>query len=137
MWQVSWLNVRSSFQNNRFSYRDVHEIDQSQFDDSIQFKQDSIKIQFRTQVRLTNVMSDEISSTPLLQRLLTDVHVKPIGFNQLYWTKQHFKIDSRACGNLMPLSMYKSLYNHVPSGTTMNNESTGLQQKRNQTVGHL
>ena len=30
-------NVRSSSQNNRFSHRDVHEIDQSQFDDSIQF----------------------------------------------------------------------------------------------------
>ena len=113
-------NVRSSSQNNRFSCRDVHEIDQSQFDDSVQFEQDSITIQFRTQVRHTNVMSDEISSTPLLQRLLTDVHVKPIGLNQSYWTKQRFKIDSRACGNLMPLSMYKSLYNCVPSGTTMN-----------------
>ena len=73
-------NVRSSSPNNRFSHRDVHEIDQSQFDDSIQFEQDSITIQFMkaSQTRHTNVMFDEISSTPSLQRVLTDVHVKPI-----------------------------------------------------------
>ena len=62
-------NVRSSSQNNRFSHRDVHEINQSQFDDSIQFEQDSITIQFKTQTRHTNVMFDEISSTPSLQRV--------------------------------------------------------------------
>ena len=43
-------SVRSSSQNNRYSCRDVHVIDQSQFDDSVQFKQDSITIQLRTQV---------------------------------------------------------------------------------------
>ena len=112
--------MRSSSQNNRFLCRNVHEIDQSQFDDSIQFEQDSITIQFRTQVRHTNVMFDKISSTPLLQRVLTDVHVKPIGVNQSYWTKQCFKIDSGACGNLMLLSMYKSLYSCVPSITSVN-----------------
>ena len=53
-------------------------------------------------------------------RVLTDVQLKTIGFNQSYWTKQHFKIDSGACGNLMPLSMYKSLYSRVPSVTTLN-----------------
>ena len=58
--------------------------------------------------------------TPSLQRVLTDVHIKPTGINQLYWTKQCFKIDSGACGNLMPLSMYKSMYNHVLSSTTVN-----------------
>ena len=36
--------------SNRFSHHDAHEIDQSQFDDSVQFEQDSITIQFRTQV---------------------------------------------------------------------------------------
>ena len=75
-------SVRSSFQNNRFSCRDIHEIDQYQFDDSIQFKQDSITIQFRTQVRHTNVMFDKISSSPSLQRVLTNVQLKPIGVNQ-------------------------------------------------------
>ena len=38
-------NVRSSSKNNRYSCHDVHEIDQSQFDDSVQFEQDSITIQ--------------------------------------------------------------------------------------------
>ena len=63
-------------------------------------------------------MFDEISSTPSLQRVLTDVHVKPIGTN--HWSKYHFKIDSGACGNLMPLSMFKPLYNCLPSNTTIN-----------------
>ena len=86
-------NVRSSSQNNRFSCRDVHEIDQSQFDDSIQFEQDSITIQFMmaSQTRHTNVMFDEMSNSPSLQRVLSDVQLKPIGINQSYWTKQHFK----------------------------------------------
>ena len=65
-------------------------------------------------------MFDEISSIPSLQRVLTDVHVKPIGINQSCWRKQCFKIDSGACANLMPLSMYKSLYNCVLSSTTVN-----------------
>ena len=112
-------NVRSSSQNNRFSCSDIHEIDQSQFDDSIQFEQDSITIQFKTKTRHTNLMFDEISSIPSLQGVLTDVHVKPMGSS--HWAKQCFKIDSGACGNLMPLSMYKSMYNHVPSSTTVNN----------------
>ena len=71
-----------------------------------------------SQTRHTNVMFDEISSTPSLQRVLTDVHVKPIGNS--HWMKQCFKIDIGAGGNLMPLSMYKSLYSSVPSATTVN-----------------
>ena len=63
---------------------------------------------------------DEISSTPSFQRVLTDVYVKPIGTNQSHWSKHCFKIDSRACGNLMPLSMFKSMYNQLPSSTTVN-----------------
>ena len=98
----------------------VHEIDQTQFDDSVQFEQDSITIQFKAQTGHTNVMFDEISSTPLPQRVLTDVHVKPIGTSQSHWSKQHFKIASGACGNLMPLSMFKSLYNCLPSSTRVN-----------------
>ena len=67
-------------------------------------------------------MFDEISSTPSVQRVLTDVYVKPInlGTNQSHWSKHRFKIDSGACGNLMPLSMFKSLYNCLPSSTTVN-----------------
>ena len=40
--------------------------------------------------------------------------------NQSHWSKQCFKIDSGECGNLMPLSMFKSLYNWLPSSTTVN-----------------
>ena len=65
-------------------------------------------------------MFDEISSTPSLQRVVTYVFVKPIGTCQSHWLKQHSKIDSGACGNLMPLSMFKSLYNWVPSSTSVN-----------------
>ena len=65
-------------------------------------------------------MFDEISSTPSLQKVLTDVYVKPMGSSQSHWLKQHFKIDNGACGNLMPLSMFKSLYNRLPSSTTIN-----------------
>ena len=75
---------------------------------------------FKTQTRHTNVMFDDISGTPSLQRVLTDVYVKPIGISQSHWSKHHFKIDSGACGNLMPLSMFKSLYNQLPSSTTVN-----------------
>ena len=80
--------MRSSSQNNRYSCHDVHEIDQSQFDDSVQFEQDSITIQFKTQTRHTNMMFDEISSTPSLQRVLTDVYVKAIGIGQCNWLKR-------------------------------------------------
>ena len=62
--------LRNQTNNNRLSHRDVHEIDQSKFDDSVQFKDydyDSITIQFRTQVRHSNVMFDEIFGTSALQ----------------------------------------------------------------------
>ena len=110
--------MRNQASHNRHSHHDVHEIDQSQFDDSVQFKQDSITIQFKTQVWHSNIMFDEISSTPLLQRVLTDVHIKAGG--QSNWLKCRLKIDSGACSNLMPLSMFKSLYNHLPSSTSVN-----------------
>ena len=97
--------------NNRYSRHDVHEIDQSQFDDSVQFEHDSITIQFKTKVRHSNIMFNEISSTPSLQRVLTDVHIKAIGQSNSNWLKHGFKIDSGVCGNLMPLSMFKSFYN--------------------------
>ena len=77
--------MRSSSQNNRHSHHDVHEIDQSQFDESVQFKQDSITRQFKTQTRHTNEMFYEISSTPSLQRILTAVYVKPTGTSQSHW----------------------------------------------------
>ena len=65
-------------------------------------------------------MFDEIPSTPSLQRVLTNVLVKAMGTS--HWFKHCFKIDSGACENLMPLSMFKSLYNNkLLSSTTINN----------------
>ena len=104
--QTAW-----KINNNRQSCCDVPEIDQSQFDDSI-------TIQFKTQVRHSNIMFDEISSTPSHQRVLTDVHIKATG--QSNWLRCRFKIDNGACGNWMPLSMFKSLYNRLPSSTSVN-----------------
>ena len=65
-------------------------------------------------------MFDEISASASLQRVLTDVHVKSIGVGQPHWLRKRFKIDSGACGNLMPLGMYKSLYSKEPSASTIN-----------------
>ena len=101
--------LRNQASHNRYFHHDVHEIDQSQFDDSVQFEQDLITIQFKTQVMHSNIMFNEISSTFSLQRVLTDIHIKAIG--QSNWLKCRFKIDSGVCGNLMLLSMFKSLYN--------------------------
>ena len=77
-------------------------------------------------------MFDEISSTPSLQRVLTDVYVRPInlGPNQSHWSRHRFKIDCGACGNLMLLSMFKSLYNRVPSSTTVNSAVCLLDEKK-------
>ena len=113
--------LRNQTNNNRHSHHDVHEIDQLKFDDSVQFDDyDSITIQFRTQLRHSNVMFDEIFSTLALQRVLTDVHVKAIGNKQSNWLKTRFKIDSGACGNLMLLNMFKLLHNRLPSSTSVN-----------------
>ena len=110
--------------NARQSRCDVHDIDQSQFDDNFtpQFEQVSITIEFKrtSQLRHSNIMFDEISTAPSLQRVLTDLHVKPIGASQSYWLKEHFKVDSGACGNLMPFGMYKLLYNREPISSTIN-----------------
>ena len=67
--------VRTQNNNNRHSRHDVHEIDQSQSDDAVQFEQDSITIQFKTQLRHKNIMFDEVSAAPSLQRILTDIYI--------------------------------------------------------------
>ena len=108
--------MRTQNNNNRHSRHDVHEIDQSQFDDAVQFEQDSVTIQFKTQLRHKNIMFDEVSAAPLLQRILTDIYISD---KQTNWLKRRFKIDSGACGNLMPVSMYKSLYNQAPPSTSV------------------
>ena len=108
--------MRTQNNNNRHSHHDVHEIDQSQFNDAVQFEQDSVTIQFKTQLRHKNIMFDEVSTAPSLQRILTDIYISD---KQTNWLKCRFKIDSGACGNLMPVSMYKSLYNRAPPSTSV------------------
>ena len=68
-------------------------------------------------------MFDEISTSASLQRVLTDGHIKSIGVGKSHWLKERFKIDSGACGNLMPLGMYKSLYSKEPSASTINHSA--------------
>ena len=110
------------FNGSRQSYRDVHDIDQSQFDDDPQFEQDSDTIEFKhaSQWRHSNIMFDEISASASLQRVVTNVHVKSIGVGQSHWLKERFKSDSGTCGNVMPLGMYNSLYSKDPSASTIN-----------------
>ena len=113
---------QTKFNGSRQSHHDVHDIDQSQFDDAPQFEQDSITIEFKcaSQWRHSNIMFDEITTSASLQRVLTDLHVKSIGVGQLHWLQERFKIDSGACGNLMPLGMFKPLYSKEPSTSTIN-----------------
>ena len=81
-------------------------------------------------------MFDEISASASLQRVLTDVHVKSIGVGQSHWLRERFKIDSGACGNLMPLGMYKALYSKEPSASTINH-SVCLLDYNNQEIKQL
>ena len=112
---------QSKYNGSRQSCHDIHDIDQSQFDDAPQFEQDSITIEFKcaSQWRHSNIMFDEISASASLQRVLTNVHVKSVGLGQSHWLQERFKIDSGVCGNLMPLGMYKSLYSKEPSASTI------------------
>ena len=56
--------MRTQNNYNRHSHRNVHEIDQSQFDEAVQFEQDSVTIQFKTQLRHKIIVFDEVSTTP-------------------------------------------------------------------------
>ena len=113
---------QAKFNGSRQSGHDIHNIDQSQFNDAPQFEQDSVTIELKhaSQRRHSNIMFNEISASVFLQRVLADVHVKSIGVGQSHWLKERFKIDSGVCGNLMPLGMYKSLYSKEPSTSTIN-----------------
>ena len=75
-------------------------------------------------------MFDELSASASLQRVLTDVHVKSIGVGQSHCLRDRFRIDSGACGNLMPLGMYKLLYSKEPSASTINHSVHFLYYKK-------
>ena len=63
-------------------------------------------------------MFDEISTTPRLQHVLTDLQLKLMGSNKSWLTNQ-FKIDSGACGNLMAISTHVQLFGWKPCKSTV------------------
>ena len=91
----------------------MHDRDQ---DDESSFQMqdyDSINIQtvrFTTDVRWTahtNIVFNEISSDRKLQRLLTDVKLSD---NSGASSTVRIKLDTGACGNLLPLNIYKKIH---------------------------
>ena len=55
----------------------------------------------------TNIVFDEISSDRKLQRLLTDVKLSD---NSGASSTVRMKLDTGACGNLLPLNIYKKFH---------------------------
>ena len=51
-------------------------------------------------------MFDDISSQPSLQCALTDLHVSDSGSRGKTF---HFKVDTGACGNLLPYNLYRQI----------------------------
>ena len=84
----------------------MNNVSQDGFD--FQYEQDSITIVFNTQMRDKNVMFDEITSYPNLQHALTDLHVSEPGSNS-NGGSIHFKVDTGACSNLLPVNLYKQI----------------------------
>ena len=84
----------------------MNNVSQDEFD--FQYEKDSITIVFNTQMRDKNVMFDEITSCPNLQRTLTDSHVSEPGSNS-NGRSIHFKVDTGACSNLLPVNLYKQI----------------------------
>ena len=85
-------------------FYEVNNQDNFEFD----YEQDSITIVFNMQYRNKNVMFDEISSQPSLQCALTDLHVSDGSNGRTF----HFKVDTGACGNLLPYNLYKQIAGH-------------------------
>ena len=112
---------RPQSQNNRFSQKDQHEMEACDpYDDSkwYSYEQESVRIQFTTKhlycTKQTNVTFDEIDNENM-PRVLAHLQVAKCNgpcdslHVHVVCTKC-FKIDSGACGNLIPLSLYLELY---------------------------
>ena len=94
----------------------MHDIDQD--DDTSFLMQDYDSINIRTVhftadvhwTAHTNIAFDEISSDRKLQHLLTDVTIS----NQSGISSTvRIKLDTSACGNLLPFSIYKKIHPQV------------------------
>ena len=94
-------------QSQNRSHHDFYEVnnqDNFEFD----YEQDSITMVFNTLFRNRNVMFDEISSQPSLQRALTDLYVSDGSAGKTFC----FKVDTGACSNLLPYNLYKQIIGH-------------------------
>ena len=123
---------RSQSQNSRFSRKDHHELESSQtYDDSkwYSYEQESVHIQFTSKhlyhTKPMNVMFDEIDQENM-PRVLADLHVSQCNGpkDSLAMQDIHlkcFKVDSGACGNLTPLSLYLDLF---PNSSVRDLQST-------------
>ena len=121
--QSNGNSQRSQSQNSRFSCKDHHELESSQtYDDSkwYSYEQESVRIQLTSKhlyhTKPMNIMFDEIDQENM-PRVLADLHVSQcdgpkdsLAMPDVHVHVQHFKIDSRACGNLIPLSLYLDLF---------------------------
>ena len=94
----------------------MHDIDQ---DDELSFQMqyyDSVNVRtvpFTTNVHHiahTNIAFDEISSDRKLQHLLTDVKLSD---NSGASSTVRIKLDTGACGNLLPFNIYKNIHPQV------------------------
>ena len=108
--------------DSRKSRKDMHDIDK---DDEISFQMqdyDSINVltvHFMTdvyQTAHTNIAFDEISSDRKLQHLLTDVKLlneTPDSPGNGVSSTVRIKLDTGACGNLLPFNIYKKIHPQV------------------------
>ena len=97
-----------------FSRKDIHEVEKSKFEydiDIVEFKQ----IQFskpvfnsrKDSLNSQSIMFDEMSESKKLHWALTDVCLE----NRAGISSQvRFKLDTRASGNLLPVSVYHELF---------------------------
>ena len=107
---------RPQSQNSRFSHKEHHELEsQSQYDESKWYsdEQESVRIKFTTKhlyhTKQMNVVFDEIDEENM-PRVLADLNVSQCNGPRDSLVMhdvctKHFKIDSGACGNLIPLSL--------------------------------
>ena len=91
------------------SCRDFYEVNHQSNTDTYDYEQDSVTIVFNTQLRNKNVVFDEISSQSSLHHGLTDLHVLDSGSRGKTF---HFKVNTGACGNLLPYNLYKQIAGH-------------------------
>ena len=103
---------QSCSSDNRKSRRDMHDVDQQE-DELFQLEDyDSVNVRtvrFTTDVH-TNIAFNEISGGGRLQCLLTDVQLSD---NSGASSTVRIKLDTGACGNLLPFNIYNKIHPQV------------------------